>query len=421
MPRRSWVPLVFLLIGAARLSATPLHPALDLEGPGLSIVYGGVGLDRLGSSSRNLTIQMNGSVERAFLYWTGRDRPCVLNATTGECWIPAQPYKDQVLRLDGERIEGTVTGTETQPVTSTSAILNIGYRADVTDLVRVKGNGRLTFTLSDGDPTSNLAFLDGAGLLVIYTDPSRPAARVLVYDGLDFAYGEDWTPGRTLVTEPFTFLHGAARGARDGEVVVFVGDAERLRPDRIDITRQPSVINGLDGSSGAMWDVDRIPVKVPGGALSTSVQLFSEPVGGNPDSLLWVAAAMRVPLPVATGCSAEFWNAHPEAWKVTGIATTQQVKFVFSGAADYGEVGEASLRTALRFRPGDGLLGVAKELVRAAAAALLNSVHASLEYPRTRTRVIIDVNDALLSRDAVRMLNLTAELEKANAAECPLD
>jgi hypothetical protein len=34
--------------------------------------------------------------------------------------------------------------------------------------------------------------------------------------------------------------------------------------------------------------------------------------------------------------------------------------------------------------------------------------------------VIIDVNQALLSGDAVKMLNLTAELEKANAAGCPL-
>jgi hypothetical protein len=181
------------------------------------------------------------------------------------------------------------------------------------------------------------------------------------------------------------------------------------------------VTDGLDGSSGAMWDADRIPVKVPGGALSTSVQLFSEPAGGNPDSLLWVAAAMRVPLPVATGCSAQFWNDHPEAWRATGIAPTQLVKYVFSGAAGYGEVGEANLRTALRFRPGEGQLGVAKELVRAATAALLNSAHASLEYPRTRTQVIIDVNDALFSRDVIRILDLTGELEKANAAGCSLE
>jgi hypothetical protein len=255
---------------------------------------------------------------------------------------------------------------------------------------------------------------------VIYTDPSRPAARVLVDDGLDFAFGEDWTPGEIQVTEPFTWVHGTARGTRDGEVIVFVGDAQRLRPDRIEITGNPPLIDSLDGSSGTAWDADRIPVRVPGGAASTSVQLFSEPAKDYPDTLLWVAAALRVPLPVASGCSAEFWNGHPEAWKGTGIAATQQVKYVFSGAAGYGEVGEASLRTALRFRPGGGLLGVAKELVRAAAAALLNSVHASLEYPRTRTHVIIDVNQALLSGDAVKMLNLTAELEKANAAGCPL-
>ncbi|MFP5284700.1 MAG: hypothetical protein ACLGI9_03080, partial [Thermoanaerobaculia bacterium] len=140
----------------------------------------------------------------------------------------------------------------------------------------------------------SLGDLDGAGLLVVYADPAvSTPARVLVHHGLDFAYGEDRTPGETQVTDPFTFKHGAARAtARKGRLVLFVGDAVNIGPDRIDISRNPSLVDKLDGSSGASWDADATLVDIPAGATATTVQVFSEPVGRNPDSLLWVMAAL---------------------------------------------------------------------------------------------------------------------------------
>ena len=71
-------------------------------------------------------------------------------------------------------------------------------------------------------------------------------------DGLDFAYGPD--AGPPGVTDPVTFNYTAADFARTAELVIFVGDAESGRPDRIDISDNSSEVNQLDGDDGASWD-----------------------------------------------------------------------------------------------------------------------------------------------------------------------
>ena len=289
----------------------------------------------------------------------GRDHPCLDDPPgSGLCVLPETgPFKDQVFTFAGLPLTGILTGSEVQPNTNAGPINNLGYFADVTEKVRERGTGRLSFTVADGDPGNNLADLDGAGLLVVYTDPAkRDPARVIVYHGLDFAYGEDRTPGGTQVTDPFTFNHGASRAAeRQGKLAVFVGDAEGIGPDRIDISHNPSPVNRLDGSSGAQWDADVFPVTVPGGAGATTVQIFSEPIGKNPDSLLWVTAALWLPLPVATGCSADIWGGlSTDVWVLAGARPDQRVRDVFRESAPFGSVAVAMLRTAARFRSGPG-------------------------------------------------------------------
>ncbi|HEX9944584.1 MAG TPA: hypothetical protein VGG03_21445 [Thermoanaerobaculia bacterium] len=415
--------LTLAALAASPLRATPLRPAFDLEGPGLSIAVAGAGM--LTGRSRTLTVNVGGPVELALLYWAGRDRPCPEEEPgSGRCMIPETgTYKDQVMAFDGVLLTGVRIGSEVQPDTNAGPINNLGYFADVTEMVRAKGPGVRSFTVADGDLGSNLADLDGAGLLVIYTNLAKvDPARVIVFHGLDFAYGEDRTRGETQVTDPFTFNHGAARAsARRGELVVFAGDAEGLGPDRIDIGRNPSPANKLDGSSGALWDVDRFPVNVPSGAGATTVQVFSEPVGRNPDSLLWVMAALWMPLPVPTGCSADFWSSQgSKPWFAAGLRPEQRVQDVFRESAPYGSVAVAMLRTALRFQGGPGLPGLVQDLVRAGVAALLNAGHPKLEYPLTQTQVLTKVDSALRSADAAAILAATHELERANDAACPL-
>jgi hypothetical protein len=320
-------------------------------------------------------------------------------------------------------VEGTLIGSEEQPDTNAGPINNLGYMADVTGLVRSRSTGRQTFRISDPDPASNLADLDGAGLLVVYTDPAVSApSRVIVYHGLDFAYGEDRAAGDTRVTDPFTFNHGAARAtARRGKLVVFAADAVKAGPDRIDVSRNPSLPDRLDGSAGEAWDADLFSVDIPAGAGATSVQIFSEPVGKNPDSVLWVMAALWLPLPVPSGCSAAFWDRSQSLWSATGTLPTQKVSDLFTESKRYGSVATVTARAALRFQHGGGLLGAAKALAQAGVAALLNAGHPRIEFPLTRTQVITRVDTALRSEDAAKMLDVARELGVASAAECPLD
>jgi hypothetical protein len=161
-------------------------------------------------------------------------------------------------------------------------------------------------------------------------------------------------------------------------------------------------------------------VNVAGRTVGTTVQIFSEPWSEFPDSLLWIAAALWLPVRESEGCSAEVWSRRGD-WSGTGIAPSQRVNSVFSAALLYGDVGTVTLRTALRFQVGGGLLGTAKALVREGAAALLNAAHKDLEYPYTRNQVIVLVNDALRTKDAVRMGELITLLREANAAGCAPD
>jgi hypothetical protein len=403
------------------LEATPLRPAFDLQGEGLTVSVAGVGLLGWNGVPRTLTIVIPGPVELALLYWAGRDRPCPQDPPgSGVCVIPGEPYKDQILTFDGARIPGMLIGSEAQPDANPGAINNLGYMADVTDRVRAKGLGRRSFKIGDGEPGNDLADLDGAGLLVVSTVAGRPAARVIVFQGLDFAYGEDRTHGPTEITAPIAFNHGAARTDRSGELAVFAGDALASAPDRIDIGHNPSLIDRLDGSAGAQWDADVFPVKIPAGSLSTTVQIASEPYGRNPDSLLWVMAALRIPLPVATGCAESFWAGRLDAWTPTGIHPSQTLRSTFTESAGYGGLGGITARGALRLVGGSDLLGAARSLLSAASAALLNASHPALEYPRTRTQVITEVDTALRGRDPAAILALARQMDEWNGETCPL-
>lgn len=407
-------------LGALELQATPLYLAFDREGEGLAVAQAGVGLRGLRSSGpAELALDVGGPVELAWLYWGGGDRPCAVDTASHICAILQEPFKDQMLRLDNRPITGRVLGTEFEPVTSRGPILHVAYGADVTDQVRGKGAGRLTFRIADGDLDSNLSDLDGAGLLVVYTAPGGPRARVIGFQGADFAYGETLSPGEATITEAVTFAHGAAKGARRGEVVLFVGGAEKERRlDRIEIRNNPALTDRLDGSSGPEWDADRLPVVVPGRTVATTAQIFSEPWGKTPDSLLWVAAALWLPLPELQGCPADVWSQRPE-WTGTGVAPGQLVRNVFSQSKLYGQIGNVGLRAALRFQGGGGLLGAAKVLIREGAAALLNATDRNLEFPYPRSQVIVLVDGALLSGDLARMDEVASLLREANEAGCP--
>ena len=187
--------LLSVLIFAGVAQATALGPIVDLEQPGLSMAVGGAGLHNIGTGVEIIDVNIGGDVVQALLYWTGRERPCDQDGA-GNCHIPAipSPYKDQVLKFDGTIVTGNIVGAESQLVGGQGQdIHNIGFGLDVTSIVQAKFTtaGLYSFPIADGDTSSNLSTLNGAGLLVIYTDPSETATyRIQVSEGLDFAFAE---------------------------------------------------------------------------------------------------------------------------------------------------------------------------------------------------------------------------------------
>jgi hypothetical protein len=293
MVRRSFAVAALLvsLMLPATAGATSLAPFIDLQEKGLTTVETGTGLEGLGSGTANLSVNVGGPVRFALLYWAGRDRPC----PGSPCSI-VQPYKDQQVVFNGTSITGTIIGTEEQPASEGGRTNNIGYFADATSLVSAAGTGAHTFTFKDGNLASNLFRLDGASLIVAYTDTASTVTyRVVIWDNLDFVFGNDLTPGATRETTAVSFGHGATPFARTGALTIVAGDGTAAGSDRIAVSNQADIQNCLDGSSGGRWDSDTVPVDLPASTATTTVQLFSDP-GANPDSLLWTMAMLRVPV-----------------------------------------------------------------------------------------------------------------------------
>jgi hypothetical protein len=288
--------LAGLLACAVAGNATALAPFIDLQEQGLSAVASGQGLfnwDHTSPVSLNVTV--GGNVRFALLYWAGRERPCDWNGST--CTF-TQPYKDQQMIFNGNPLTGTVIGTESQPTSAGGPILNIGYFSDVTAQVAAAGPGSHSFTFADGNTASNLWRLDGVSLFVAYTDGSDATFyRLQVWDDLDFAYGDDPTPGENRVTSPVTFGHGAFASARTAQLWLIAGDGEPTRPDNTTVSNNPTLFNILNSADGPEWDTYMTTINVPANVSSTVVQMNSAPPGQNPDSLLWEVAALRVPLP----------------------------------------------------------------------------------------------------------------------------
>ncbi|MFL6197088.1 MAG: hypothetical protein ACJ75H_23080 [Thermoanaerobaculia bacterium] len=423
--------LMSMILIAAAVPATTLSAALDVQGQGLSVAAAGAGMQNLGGASTTITVNIGGPVQAALLYWAGRDRPCPESG--GACVVPFQPYKDQILRFDGQLVTGTIIGTEGQPVSGGGPINNIGFLADVTGIVKARGTGSQSFSISDGDTASNLFRLNGASLVVIYTATGDTNTyRVIVFDGLDFAYGADPTPGAARVTVPVTFSHGSMASARAAQIFISSGDGELGRPDRIDISNNGSLVNTLSGSSGFDWDANWINVNIPGGIATTTLQLFSEPVDQNPDSLLWELGVLRLPTGTPQvgpepeppsgdeGCTPGYWKNHAGSWAASGYSPSRKVSSVFSGASAFPSLASQTLLQALQGGGGPGTLGAAKILLRAATAALLNAAHPGVDYTREAADIIADVNAALASGSRDRMLDLASDLDGDNNLGCPL-
>ena len=116
---------------------------------------------------------------------------------------------------------------------------------------------------------------------------------------------------------------------------------------------------------------------------------------------------------VGEGFTPGYWKNHPSSWPATGYGTGQTLESVFNVPDQYG-LDNVTLVDALSLSGGKTTTGAAQTLMRAAVAALLNSAHPNVDYPRTTSEVIAAVNAALASNDRATILALASSLDADN-------
>ncbi len=132
------------------------------------------------------------------------------------------------------------------------------------------------------------------------------------------------------------------------------------------------------------------------------------------------------------GCSPGFWR--QPAYR-NGVWTesdtygpSDRVADVFTLAVTgtQGQGGNAvdfdalTLREALAGGGGSGVPGAQRILLRAATAGLLNSQHSAVDYPKTASQLIAEVDAALATEDRETILALAEELDDLNNEGCPI-
>lgn len=258
----------------------------DLGDPSIPIASGttllaaGVGLNGAtpGEGTINLNVPAGASVEQVLLYWVGRGGldPVGNTATVGG------------IAVVGDLIGAEGTFREAR-----------AYRVDITSLGLVNA-GPNSVTVED------VAFpyrADGAMLLVIIDDGSAALDTLQILDGMDFAYIND--PGTLNVTVPQTFTFDPAGTDRNAKALIALGDGTPDRQDKTDVYvggDRTFFCNLAQGADGPEWDTNFIPLLIPAGETSVTLQLFSEQtecpnLGTTPDSLSWMVAALAIEPP----------------------------------------------------------------------------------------------------------------------------
>jgi hypothetical protein len=119
--------------------------------------------------------------------------------------------------------------------------------------------------------------------------------------------------------------------------------------------------------------------------------------------------------PEGEGCTPGFWkqDQHFDSWPVPTTTT-----LAGAGFTNTGWPAGTTLLQALSFQGGPTVQDAKNILLRAAAAAYLNSL--AVDYPLTDAEVVSMVNAALASGDRATILALAAVLDANNNLGCPL-
>ena len=123
------------------------------------------------------------------------------------------------------------------------------------------------------------------------------------------------------------------------------------------------------------------------------------------------------------GCTPGYWKNHTSNWEEYNPNSLLKFNFVIPN--ELASFRDVTFLQALQGGGGPGVTGAAKILFRAAVAAYLNAAHEGVGYPYRRFtepgNLQAQINAALASLDRQTMLNLAAELDRANNLGCPLN
>jgi len=216
------------------------------------------------------------TVTKAFLYWS------VMNSTS----IPS--LDDGI--INGSAITGTLIGTTADPCWTTYATAIHNYVADVTAYV-LPGANVLTGFASGGMPIITPPLLEGASLVVVYSDPTAARKDIIIHEG---AVSFSAPPAEVTVFSGFNAVAGATKTT----YVVADGQPGLRNRTLVDGTQTADFTPQGGGPGSDYWNTvtQDISAFVPPADTSVSVQLESLNFGGY-DCLTWVAQVLSVPAP----------------------------------------------------------------------------------------------------------------------------
>jgi hypothetical protein len=275
--------------------SVPLGTASNEDG--VSLVANGVGLmPGSGSFSLNVPVASSADILEAAFYWNGRS---------------PNPAGDPDIVINGTNHSATLV---------TSFLISqryaFFYKLDALGMV-VPGNN--TFNVSGFDMGPD-GLPNGIGLAVIYRDPTSDYTVIQTMDLGEYFYYQQ--PGFEN-GDVHNFAFDPEDVAREGELMIMVGDCQPTRSDAIWFETgpgssapanliggpHPHVNNVLVAAQGDAWDIyQRSDLMIPANAGHFAFQIES-PMAGNGDSGLVSFAAFCVPdippPPPPAGC---FWT-----------------------------------------------------------------------------------------------------------------
>jgi LPXTG-motif cell wall-anchored protein len=323
MDRRVWATMGVAAAFVGVMASPALAEGDETLGPagveiadGTGFAIGGVGMFYKGSGTISVEVPAGATVKQVLLYWDGQ--------TSGD-----NPPDDTAV-VEGTDVTGEALSSTPIPFFEQQGLpVNASaFRADITEL-GVVAAGANSVDVSGLDFQRNgKNITNGAGILVVYDDGSG-LKDLQVLDGVDTAFAEFPAPRDTTVPQAFTF--DAADVEREATFVAFassVFDGTPVRPNSLKVTIdgvETVVSDPFTSAGGREYDAYTLPLTIPAGATSVTIQAISGPddgSGNTPASLTWTMGGLSIAPPPPPPATTTTTTAPPTTTTTTTPPTT---------------------------------------------------------------------------------------------------